>query len=170
VYTIFCKTFLKGSDAKIGDVFIMIGCVLLVLLFLMVLSWISMLVLFPNDPKIQAVGLFACTHKTVAVGVPLISSIYADSPMLGLYVLPLLIWYPTQLVLGTALAPYLAKYIERREKELNQQLDVEAWLHGRGDNSQFPPYLTQDQSVLDDMCYGADEQFEPNESQAIGTV
>ncbi|KAL3758349.1 hypothetical protein ACHAWU_005019 [Discostella pseudostelligera] len=169
VYTIFCKTFLKGNDAKIGDVFIMIGCVLLVLIFLMVLSWISMLVLFPNDPKIQAVGLFACTHKTVAVGVPLISSIYADSPLLGLYVLPLLIWYPTQLVLGTALAPYLAKYIERREKELKQQLDVEAWLHGRG-GSQFPPYLTQDQSVLHDMCYGADEQFEPTESQAIGTV
>jgi sodium/bile acid cotransporter 7 len=121
VYTIFCKTFLKGSDAAVVDILIMIGCVLLVLLFIMGLAWLSMLVLFPKDPKLQAVGLFACTHKTVAVGIPLITSIYADSPMLGLYVLPLLIWYPTQLVLGTALAPHLAKYVARKEKELKQK-------------------------------------------------
>jgi sodium/bile acid cotransporter 7 len=168
VYTIFCKTFLKGNDAKIGDVFIMIGCVLLVLVFIMGLAWLSMLVLFPKDPKLQAVGLFACTHKTVAVGVPLISSIYSDSPTLGLYVLPLLIWYPTQLVLGTALAPYLAKYIERREEELKQQHDVDAWLLGRGDISHFPPYHPQEQQmVLNDADEGI---MEPKESQIIGTV
>ncbi len=171
VYTIFCKTFLKGNDAKVGDVFIMIGCVLLVLLFLMAFAWISMLVLFPNDPKLQVVGLFACTHKTVAVGVPLISSIYADSPLLGLYVLPLLIWYPTQLVLGTALAPTLANYVERREQELKQQLDAEAWVHGRGGSFPFPPYLTQEQLVVNVNCCAADEGItEPTESQSIGTV
>ncbi|KAL3758350.1 hypothetical protein ACHAWU_005020 [Discostella pseudostelligera] len=121
VYTIFCKTFMKGSDAAVVDILIMIGCVLLVLLFLMGLAWLSMLVLFPKDPKLQVMGLFGCTHKTVAVGIPLITSIYADSPMLGLYVLPLLIWYPTQLVLGTAIAPTLARYVVRKEKELKQK-------------------------------------------------
>ena len=121
IYTIFCETFLEGSDAGVGDIFIMIGCVLLVLVFLMALAWTSMLVLFSKEPKVQVVGVFACTHKTVSVGVPLITSIYPDSPLLGLYILPLLIWYPTQLVLGTALAPYLAKYVVRKEKELQQK-------------------------------------------------
>ena len=89
-----------------------------------------MLVLFPNDPKLQVMGLFGCTHKTVAVGIPLITSIYSDSPMLGLYVLPLLIWYPTQLVLGTAIAPTLAKYVVRKEKELKQKEEQPAEVEG----------------------------------------
>ena len=120
IYTIFCETFLEGSDASLGQIFIMIGCVLLVLVFLMALAWISMLVLFSKEPKVQIVGVFACTHKTVSVGVPLITSIYSGSPLLGLYILPLLIWYPTQLVLGTALVPYLARYVVRKEKELKE--------------------------------------------------
>lgn len=120
VYTIFCKTFSKGSTAKVGDVFIMIGCVLLVLSFLMTMAWTSLRVLFGNQPKLVAMGLFGCTHKTVAVGLPLVETIYADDPNLALYVLPLLIWYTTQLILGTAAAPYITAYIIRREKELEE--------------------------------------------------
>mmetsp|Transcript_25535 Transcript_25535/g.53348 ORF Transcript_25535/g.53348 Transcript_25535/m.53348 type:complete len:82 (+) Transcript_25535:833-1078(+) len=66
-------------------------------------------------------GLFGCTHKTVAMGVPLINAIYEDNPMVGLYTLPLLVWHPMQLVLGTAVAPRVAAYVERREKELMNQ-------------------------------------------------
>jgi sodium/bile acid cotransporter 7 len=121
VYTVFCETFLNGSDVKAGDVFIMIGCVFLMLVLLMTLAWMSVRLLFPKDPKLQAMALFGCTHKTVAMGVPLINSIYADSPMAGLYILPLLVWHTMQLVLGTVLGPYVAKYVQRREKELQQQ-------------------------------------------------
>lgn len=118
VYTIFCKTFIKGTDVRVADVFIMIACVLFVLVLLMAMAWTSLRMLFPREPKLVAMGLFGCTHKTVAVGIPLIETIYADSPMVGLYVLPLLIWYTMQLVLGTAAAPYIAAYIIRREGEL----------------------------------------------------
>jgi len=137
IYTIFCKTFMKGSDAKISQIFTMIGCVLLCLIFLMALAWACMLILFPNKPKLQSMGLFGCTHKTVAVGIPLISSIYADSPLLGLYVLPLLIWYPTQLVLGTALVPYMSAWVKRREQELLAQREQRlANGNGEGDIEQ----------------------------------
>ncbi|KAL3806243.1 hypothetical protein ACHAXA_008227 [Cyclostephanos tholiformis] len=120
IYTIFCKTFLKGSAATVGDVFIMIACVVFMLVLLMTLAWTSLRVLFPSHPKLQAMGLFGCTHKTVAVGIPMIETIYADSPLVGLYVLPLLIWYTMQLLLGTVAAPYIAAYIIRREGELAQ--------------------------------------------------
>ncbi|KAL7428858.1 hypothetical protein ACHAXH_001216 [Discostella pseudostelligera] len=133
IYTIFCKTFMKGSDAKISQIFTMIGCVLLCLIFLMALAWACMLILFPNKPKLQSMGLFGCTHKTVAVGIPLISSIYADSPLLGLYVLPLLIWYPTQLVLGTALVPYMSAWVKRREQELLAQREELQLANGNGE-------------------------------------
>jgi hypothetical protein len=41
-------------------------------------------------------GLFCSTHKTVAMGIPLITTIFEDSPSLGLYTLPLLMYHPMQ--------------------------------------------------------------------------
>ena len=42
-------------------------------------------------------GLFCGTHKTVAMGIPLISTIFeSESDSLGLYTLPLLIYHPMQ--------------------------------------------------------------------------
>ena len=86
----------------------------------MVLAWFSLRILFRDEPKLQAMGLFGCTHKTVAMGVPLINAIYESNPLVGLYTLPLLIWHPMQLVIGSAVAPRVAEYVERREEELRQ--------------------------------------------------
>ena len=119
VYTVFCKTFYNGSDTNVADIFLMIALQLLMLTVVMCLAWISLRVLFRNEPKLQAMGLFGCTHKTVAMGVPLINAIYEDNPLVGLYTLPLLIWHPMQLVLGTAVAPKVAEYVKRRQEELN---------------------------------------------------
>ena len=123
VYTVFCKTFKNGSDANVGDVFLMIALQLVMLGLVMVLAWVSLRILFRNEPKLQAMGLFGCTHKTVAMGVPLINAIYEDNPMVGLYTLPLLIWHPMQLVLGTAVALMIVAYMERREEELQGKED-----------------------------------------------
>lgn len=120
VYTVFCKTFKEGSDASAGDIFIMIALQFVMLSFVMVLAWFSLRILFRDEPKLQAMGLFGCTHKTVAMGVPLINAIYESNPLVGLYTLPLLIWHPMQLVIGSAVAPRVAEYVERREEELRQ--------------------------------------------------
>lgn len=63
-------------------------------------------------------GLYGCTHKTVAMGVPLINAIYEDNAAVGLYTLPLLIWHPMQLVIGTFLAPRLSAFVEREKERL----------------------------------------------------
>ncbi|EED96114.1 predicted protein [Thalassiosira pseudonana CCMP1335] len=120
VYTVFCKTFKEGSDASAGDIFIMIALQFVMLSFVMVLAWFSLRILFRDEPKLQAMGLFGCTHKTVAMGVPLINAIYESNPLVGLYTLPLLIWHPMQLVIGSAVAPRVAEYVEKREEELRQ--------------------------------------------------
>jgi hypothetical protein len=41
----------------------------------------------------------------------------------GLYTLPLLIWHPMQLVIGTFLAPKLAKFVEREHERLGIVVD-----------------------------------------------
>jgi hypothetical protein len=85
---------------------------------LMVLAWYMLKFLFPNDPKLRVMGLFGCTEKTVALGVPLINAIYAGNPAIGSYTLPLLIWYPMQLVIGSFLTPRLAKFVQQEQERL----------------------------------------------------
>lgn len=84
----------------------------------MVLSWYCLKLLFPRQPKLRVMGLFGCTHKTVAMGIPLINALYSTNPEIGLYTLPLLIWHPMQLILGSYLSPYLAAFVKREVARL----------------------------------------------------
>lgn len=118
IYTVFCRTFLEGSEAKAADIFIMIAIQFALLCSFMVLAWYLMKLLFRNRPKLRVMGLYGCTHKTVAMGVPLINAIYESNPNVGLYTLPLLIWHPMQLIIGSALAPRIANFVEREEDRL----------------------------------------------------
>lgn len=63
-------------------------------------------------------GFYGCHHKTVAMGLPLIKAIYEDDPKLGMYALPLLIWHPMQLLIGSALAPKLATWSKASESSV----------------------------------------------------
>ncbi|KAL3764047.1 hypothetical protein ACHAW5_003996 [Stephanodiscus triporus] len=117
VYTVFCETFETGMDATVGQIFLMIALQGGILVLVMALAWSSLGVLFPGQPRLRAMGLFGCTHKTVAMGIPLINSMYSDiaPALVGLYTLPLLIWHPMQLLLGTAIAPRVAEWVDARE-------------------------------------------------------
>jgi hypothetical protein len=94
----------------------------------MALAWYMLKILFPDDPKLRVMGLFGCTHKTVAIGVPLINAIYDGNPAIGLYTLPLLIWHPMQLIIGTFLTPRLKQFVHREEMRLRDET-VEESLH-----------------------------------------
>jgi sodium/bile acid cotransporter 7 len=121
IYTVFCKTFMQGMEADVAQIFLMIVLQFGMLCVLMVLAWVCLRILFRDEPKLQAMGLFGCTHKTVAMGVPLINAIYESNPSVGLYTLPLLIWHPMQLVVGSFVAPYVAAYVKRREAEKEEE-------------------------------------------------
>jgi sodium/bile acid cotransporter 7 len=126
VYTVFCKTFESGErNAGLGDVFLMILFQFLLMISLMTVAWYSLGFAFPNQPRSRVMGLFGCTMKTVALGIPMINSIYENDPNMGLYALPLLIWHPMQLVIGTILTPRLSAYIEKEEKRLEDEKEEE---------------------------------------------
>jgi len=118
VYTVFCKTFSSNTITSVKDIFIMIAFIFIILVLLMILAWYALKLCFRKEPKLRVMGLFGCTHKTVAMGVPLINAIYEGNPAVGLYTLPLLIWHPMQLIIGTALAPRLAAFVEREQAQL----------------------------------------------------
>ena len=53
------------------------------------------------------------------MGVPLINAVYEDDPNIAFYTLPILIWHPTQLIIGTALAPGLSYFVKEEERQLS---------------------------------------------------
>jgi len=83
----------------------------------MIFAWYLLLKFFSHDRKLCVTGLFGCTHKTIALGVPLIHAMYEHSPLLGIYTLPILIWHPMQLVVGSILVPRLSAWIEQGKME-----------------------------------------------------
>lgn len=117
-YTVFSRTFFDGTDGTLVDVFVMIFFQFLLISTVMVLAWYLLENLFPDQPKLRVMGLYGCTQKTVAVGVPLITVLYKDDPAVGLYTLPLLIWQPLQLIIGSMLAPRLTAFIKREQERL----------------------------------------------------
>lgn len=55
------------------------------------------------------------------MGIPMLNAIFESNPNVGLYTLPLLIWHPMQLVIGSFLAPRIANWVEREENRLEAQ-------------------------------------------------
>ena len=118
VYTVFCTTFNdEDSEISVRDIMLTIICIALILTFLMVFAWFCLWVLFRNEPTLRVMGLYGCTHKTVAMGIPLINAIYDGSPAIGMYTLPFLIWYSMQLIIGTFLSPRLASWVVKTDEE-----------------------------------------------------
>ena len=122
VYTVFCKTFYddgtSGGDevgATTGEVFIMIAVIGAWIMVLMCIDWVFFGLLYPSSPELRVFALFGGTHKTVAMGIPLITALYETDERLALYTLPLLVWHPAQLVIGSAAAPRLAKWVEKEK-------------------------------------------------------
>ena len=112
VYTVFCRTFMNEPISNITDVLLMILYQFILLSFLMTVAWISLKVCFSSDPSLRVMGLFGCSFKTVAIGIPLIGSMYENNPNVGLYTLPLLVWHPMQLVISSALVPRLRNFMQ----------------------------------------------------------
>jgi solute carrier family 10 (sodium/bile acid cotransporter), member 7 len=127
IYTVFCQTFVDAqkdiadptkTSITIHDVLQVVTLEVSILTVLMTVAWYALRRLIPNEPQLRVMGLFGCTHKTVSIGVPLINTIYHGNPSVGLYTLPLLIWNPMQLVIGSLLAPHLAAFVAREHERL----------------------------------------------------
>ena len=130
VYTVFCSTFLPHPNLATSadflstrDVVALFICQIVLMLTMMILAWYVLGYLFPDEPKLRVMGYNGCSSKTIAVGVPLVNAMYATSSpeLVGLYTLPLLIWHPMQLIIGSLLAPYLAEYVDKELTRLQRE-------------------------------------------------
>ena len=136
VYCVFCRTFHDGFKARLEDVMLMILCQMALMFFFMGVAWYCLRILFHGDPALQVMGLFGSYQKTVALGVPLISSIYDKDPNEALYTLPILIWHPMQLVIGTMMVPRLATYIQSETNRLQESAEHDTLASNRREDEE----------------------------------
>lgn len=135
VYCAFCsiarERYRKNGSARQGPskIIAMILVQGLFLLAAMAAAWLLLGFLFPLEPELRVMGLFGCTHKTVALGIPLIFAIFEDSSksQVGIYLLPLLVYHPAQLFVGSALAATLFEWTTNQRKTIDKlkQKDLE---------------------------------------------
>jgi solute carrier family 10 (sodium/bile acid cotransporter), member 7 len=119
IYTVFCATFADDeSILTLGEVFVAISVQLCLMCTFMVISWGLFKVLYPDEPTLRVMALFGTTHKSIATGIPLIKSMYEHDPLIAVYTLPILIWHPMQLVVGSFFSPRLVKWVGREQGRL----------------------------------------------------
>lgn len=120
VFAAFCDSVHAKSWAGI-PVSSLLVCALAVILFILITSisvWASSS-WFRFSPA-QRVAVFYCgSQKTLAAGVPMATAIFAQSADLpafniGLFLLPLLLLHPLQLILAGILVPYFESYVVKR--------------------------------------------------------
>jgi sodium/bile acid cotransporter 7 len=167
IYTVFCETFASEIVSSVGNIFLMILFQFLCLCIVMVLAWILLRLFFREKPQLRVMGLFGCTHKTVAMGVPLINAIYDGNSNIGVYTLPLLIWHPMQLVIGSALAPRLENWVTRELEQLGSTCDNGGVEGQDGDESE---YRSNGKEVKEDEPTDVEEGSPSNEQEATGST
>jgi len=123
VYTTFCKTFDSNSSreekgATVGEIFLMVGVIGVWVALLMVLAWYVYKYLYRDHPGLRVFAVFGCTHKTISLGVPLIQALYENNTNLALFTLPILVWHPVELILGSIMAPKLEPWTRKEKKRV----------------------------------------------------
>ncbi|ELU03816.1 hypothetical protein CAPTEDRAFT_155695 [Capitella teleta] len=116
IYTTFCDTFLQPvSDVDSVDLLIVVLMVLFLQGFLLLLVFILCqhlpLQLTPQD---SIACLFCSTHKSLTLGIPILKVMFEGHPAVSVVSIPLLIYHPTQILLGGILVPSVRTWMKSR--------------------------------------------------------
>ena len=126
VYTTFCQTFHVGTTAKAADFIVTLVLVVVLYIFYCACCHVaSGFACLDFSRRDRVAVLFCATHKTVAAGIPMLNTIFEGHADLGLFVLPLLIWHPLQLFMGSAAVPWLSKWVDAEERSVKERQAAE---------------------------------------------
>uniref|UniRef100_A0A667GQ34 Sodium/bile acid cotransporter n=1 Tax=Lynx canadensis TaxID=61383 RepID=A0A667GQ34_LYNCA len=126
IYTTFCDTF---SNPNIDlDKFSLL--LVLFIIFSIQLSFMLLTFLFSTrnnsgfTPADTVAIIFCSTHKSLTLGIPMLKIVFAGHEHLSLISVPLLIYHPVQILLGSVLVPTIKSWMVSRQKELLQTREV----------------------------------------------
>eukprot|EP00049_Salpingoeca_infusionum_P026135 m.23948 g.23948 ORF g.23948 m.23948 type:complete len:363 (+) comp8547_c1_seq1:250-1338(+) len=113
IYTTFCDTFTGSVDIEPSSLAMLV-------VFLVMLLLIEMIGLFFVTRKLNFAPrdvvcvLFCATHKSLTLGIPMMNIVFANSTHLSLLSVPLLVYHPTQIFLGSVLVPTVKGWLDRQ--------------------------------------------------------
>ena len=113
IYTTFCDTFNQASLGINGSNLMLMAIIILLLqLFLLYLSFnISRTPMLGFSALDTVAIMFCSTHKSLTLGIPMLKIIYAGYPYLSVISIPLLMYHPTQILLGGLLVPVVKRWM-----------------------------------------------------------
>lgn len=118
IYITFCQAFLN-EDMQMHAHEILIT-VLLVVLILVFTTWLIFNVASKMKrsyrPEDVIAIVFCCTHKSLTLGIPILRIIYGGYSHLSTISLPLLVYHPTQIILGGLIVTHLQEWMLARQR------------------------------------------------------
>ncbi|XP_006187286.1 sodium/bile acid cotransporter 7 isoform X1 [Camelus dromedarius] len=118
IYTTFCDTF---SNPNIDlDKFSLI--LILFIICSIQLSFMLLTFIFSTrnnssfTPADTVAIIFCSTHKSLTLGIPMLKIVFAGHEHLSLIAVPLLIYHPVQILLGSVLVPTIKSWMVSRQK------------------------------------------------------
>ncbi|XP_056299398.1 sodium/bile acid cotransporter 7 isoform X2 [Pseudoliparis swirei] len=123
IYTTFCDTF-SHPDAELEPGSLLL---LVLIIFFIQLSFMMLTFAFSTrsgsgfSPADTVAIMFCSTHKSLTLGVPMLRIVFAGSEQLSLISVPLLIYHPAQILLGSVLVPTIRSWMSSREKMMKPQ-------------------------------------------------
>ncbi|XP_059820987.1 sodium/bile acid cotransporter 7 isoform X2 [Hypanus sabinus] len=126
IYSTFCDTF---SNPKIDlDTFSLILIVFIIfslqLSFMFLTFFISTRKKSGFTPADTVAIMFCSTHKSLTLGIPMLKIVFSGYEHLSLISVPLLIYHPTQILLGGLLVGTVQSWMVSRQKALNLSRQV----------------------------------------------
>ncbi|XP_075277203.1 sodium/bile acid cotransporter 7 isoform X2 [Opisthocomus hoazin] len=120
IYTTFCDTFANPNIDL--DKFSLI--VIVFIIFSVQMSFMFLTFLFSTrnnssfTPADTVAIIFCSTHKSLTLGIPMLKIVFAGYEHLSLISVPLLIYHPAQILLGSLLVPTIKSWMVSRQKAL----------------------------------------------------
>uniref|UniRef100_U3JSF6 Solute carrier family 10 member 7 n=1 Tax=Ficedula albicollis TaxID=59894 RepID=U3JSF6_FICAL len=118
IYTTFCDTFANPNIDL--DKFSLIIIVFIIFSIQMSFMFLTFLFSTRNNstftPADTVAIVFCSTHKSLTLGIPMLKIVFAGYEHLSLISVPLLIYHPAQILLGSLLVPTIKSWMVSRQK------------------------------------------------------
>ena len=111
IWHAFSETFSHPVPVGLFDVASVVVCIAGIQVLLVVLAGNAAIWTQQPRPDVVALG-FTCSHKSLTLGMPILMALYGGSNNFILYSLPLLVYHPMQIILGSVLfGPIFKVYV-----------------------------------------------------------
>lgn len=120
IYTTFCQAF-SSSSLSIQPASLLL---LSLTIFFIQISFMLMTFTFTTrsgsgfSPADTVAIMFCSTHKSLTLGVPMLQIVFEGYQQLPLLSVPLLIYHPAQILLGSLLVPSIRRWMNAASKEV----------------------------------------------------